>query len=137
MTDNDLRILELKERLKIKEEELKEPDPYNIKTSLQQDIIPSLPVNMNTLTITGLCMLRATIISLLYCHNDYHIKNTELKAPNGYLFVDILSDTEHLISKSVYKNYKKDIDAMRKKLEALLTSTAKTTIALDEIEGMI
>ena len=131
MPNNDDRIIELKKLIEKKEKEIV-PASLASKTTLILDF-NGQKYNLNVMTLPELQILFCQLQALQTANEKLSSFYTEPLSIGGFCVADWLDD---IISKMNYlmtKNKKKDLDAMKKQLDKLLSDGKKTELLLDEI----
>lgn len=129
--NNDNKILELRKKLDEKKKMLIEPNRGRNKTNLKQEILSSLPSNLNIMNINQLKTLK--IFLGMFINNG----GGELLTDSGYKYEDLLVDIESILLLKEYKEKEKEIAVMENRLNSMLSENAKTAIAIEEIEKML
>lgn len=131
MQNNDDRIIELKKLIEEKEKEIV-PASLASKTTLILDF-NGQKYNLNVMTLSELQILFCQLQALQTANEKLSNFYTEPLSIGGFFVVDWLDD---IISKMNYlmtKNKKKELEAMKKQLDKLLSDGKKTELLLDEI----
>lgn len=131
MQNNDDRIIELKKLIEEKEKEIV-PASLASKTTLILDF-NGQKYNLNVMTLSELQILFCQLQALQTANEKLSNFYTEPLSIGGFFVVDWLDD---IISKMNYlmtKNKKRELEAMKKQLDKLLSDGKKTELLLDEI----
>ena len=131
MPNNDDRIIELKKLIEEKEKEIV-PASLASKTTLILDF-NGQKYNLNVMTLSELQILFCQLQALQTANEKLSSFYTEPLSIGGFCVVDWLDD---IISKMNYlmtKNKKKELEAMKKQLDKLLSDGKRTELLLDEI----
>lgn len=131
MPNNDDRIIELKKLIEEKEKEIV-PASLASKTTLILDF-NGQKYNLNVMTLSELQILFCQLQALQTANEKLSGFYTEPLSISGFCVVDWLDD---IISKMNYlmtKNKKKELEAMKKQLDKLLSDGKRTELLLDEI----
>lgn len=127
--NNDNKIMEFKKKLDKMRDELVEPNRNKKKTSLQQTLFANMPKNINVFSLNQLMVYKAMVKSLIaHCDEDEIITND-----CGYNYTDVLHDVSNIIKEKKYKDKLREINVAEKKLEALLSEQAKTSMEIGNI----
>lgn len=131
MPNNDDRIIELKKLIEKKEKEIV-PASLASKTTLILEF-NGRKYNLNVMTLSELQILFCQLQALQTANEKLSGFYTEPLLIGGFCVADWLDD---IISKMNYlmtKNKKKELEAMKKQLDKLLSDGKRTELLLDEI----
>lgn len=132
-TNNDERILKLKEQIKLKKEELKnQPSRFTPVTNCLIEL-DGLRHNINVLNNDGLTLL---LVKLNMYLNSAKELELELNI-DGYNVEEWMEDVKNKLSIMNRKNEERKLKVMEAKLDQLLSEEKQTELMIDEIEDLL
>lgn len=131
MQNNDDRIIELKKMIEKKEKEIM-PVSITPKTTMILEF-NGQKYNLNVMTLSSLQILFCQLQALQTANEKLSGIYTEPLAIGGFYVVDWLDDIVTKMNYLITKSKQKELDAMKKQLDRLLSDGKKTELLLDEI----
>lgn len=140
MNINDSKVIELMEQIKIRKNELE-----NVKFTPKTNLILNFEdkvININTLSYDDLKLLACKLVSIhdaeSYLISSGHVpfKEKQMKI-SGYELRYWIDDICLKMSTIRYREDKKELDKLEKKLEEMLSGDKKIELELKNIEEML
>lgn len=131
MQNNDDRIIELKKLIEEKEKEIV-PASLASKTTLILDF-NGQKYNLNVMTLPELQILFCQLQAMQTANEKLSRFYAEPLSIGGFCVADWLDDIVSKMNYLITKNKKKELEAMKKQLDKLLSDGKKTELLLDEI----
>jgi len=139
MSNNDIKVLELKEQIKTKKEELSKVKKSSYLTNLTINIdIPFSDKvwikNLNTLSEDE---LKSLLVYLsLFSKEAESLSIWDIKV-NGYVISDYISDIKSKLTELTTKQKMKQLKEMEDKLEKLLSEDKRKELEINELDNLL
>lgn len=135
MSKNDSKIIELKEGITKKRKDLSRASVKTTTITNCSIAIEGKRYNINTLKGTDLQHLLVSVNILLLSATDLRIQD-EFKH-DGYLLGDWISDLKSRVEVEKYKKKVKEMTALEKQLDSLLSKDKQTELEISGISELI
>lgn len=136
MKENDEKILELKEQIKTKKEELSKIDKFRPITNcvITSSVMGFDKLNINTLNVNDLKLLVIRLKSYLNTNND--LKYTDILL-SGFKLSEWIEDIENKIENNNKISKMKELELLENRLTTLLSDSKRTELEIDEISKLL
>lgn len=136
MKENDEKILELKNQIKTKKEELTKIDKFRPITNciITSYVMGFDKLNINTLNTNDLKLLAIRLKSYLNPNND--LKYTDVLL-SGFKLSDWVEDIENKIENNNKISKMKELEVLENRLTEMLSNTKRTELEIEEISKLL
>lgn len=138
MANNDERILQLRETIAKRREELKKGGVTRFvpitDCSIPTSLVGNESVNINTLGKPELVTLGAVLVAVSNGYKEFGVGDNVFPLHGRcFTLADYLTDVSNRIRYLETLDARRELDAAEKKLSALLSDNKKTELAIDDI----
>jgi hypothetical protein len=136
MKENDEKILELKNQIKTKKEELTKIDKFRPITNciITSYVMGFDKLNINTLNTNDLKLLAIRLKSYLNPNNG--LKYTDVLL-SGFKLSDWVEDIENKIENNNKISKMKELEVLENRLTEMLSNTKRTELEIEEISKLL
>lgn len=139
MSNNDIKVLELKEQIRIKKAELSKIKKSSYLTNLTINI--DIPFS-DKVWIKNLNTLSEDELKSLLVYLSLFSKESELLCiwdikVNGYVISDYISDIKSKLTELTTKQKMKQLKEMEDKLEKLLSEDKRKELEINELDNLL
>ncbi len=130
---NDDRIMQLKKQISVKREELAKRTSRFVPITNCLLVLDKITYNLHVES-SEMLLIKLNMISM-------SAKDLEIDADNlmisGYSLNDWIADVKSNLEVQKYKKEKNDLNALEKKLDALLSEDKQTELKIDELAALL
>lgn len=130
---NDERIMQLKQKIEDKRNELAEHSSRFVPITNCLLILDKITYNLH-LESSEMLLIKLNMIAM--SAKDLNIDTSQLII-SGYSLNDWITDVKHNLEVQKYKREKNDLNALEKKLTALLSEDKQTELEIDKLAALL
>lgn len=130
---NDDRIMQLKKQISVKREELAKRTSRFVPITNCLLVLDKITYNLHVES-SEMLLIKLNMISM--SAKDLEIDTDNLMI-SGYSLNDWIADVKNNLEVQKYKKEKNDLNALEKKLDALLSEDKQTELKIDELAALL
>ena len=130
---NDDRIMQLKKQISVKREELAKRTSRFVPITNCLLVLDKITYNLHVES-SEMLLIKLNMISMSAKDLEIDIDNLMI---SGYSLNDWIADVKSNLEVQKYKKEKNDLNALEKKLDALLSEDKQTELKIDELAALL